>query len=177
MSRWGVMSLTFALSILLCACSGAGQAKSYDIPSDVCGISVKPELLSPLLVAGDVLEERKSAEGGEYWKCRLLVDSKLSLVAEGGMLGGFRDPMEETAVAKRREEDVVRVRIGGEEAVLWASGAAVTFPCETSLFGSFVGVRLTTGDTEGEQKERRAHVKAFAEDFVAELKNHHQCAS
>ncbi|MGV9254246.1 hypothetical protein [Streptomyces sp. NPDC003697] len=78
----GAPLLLAALGSLVVGCSGSSsEGKEYQVPKALCGISVDPELLSPLLPPGEKVGIREKTPVPNRNRCQVLVDGKLALVA------------------------------------------------------------------------------------------------
>ncbi|MGW1468637.1 hypothetical protein ACWCPT_30375 [Streptomyces sp. NPDC002308] len=73
---------TVVLAAGLSACSGDGDEateRKYTVPASLCGISVDPSLVKPLLPGGNALSSALSKPNGGTAHCDVSVDGKAAL--------------------------------------------------------------------------------------------------
>ncbi|MEU0602129.1 hypothetical protein ABZ484_28385 [Streptomyces sp. NPDC006393] len=76
------MSLTFAaLGALVVGCSGTSEAKEYEVPKSLCGVSVDPKVLGQLLPPGKDIDLQEKNPVPSRKRCQVNVDDKIALMA------------------------------------------------------------------------------------------------
>ncbi|MEU0070366.1 hypothetical protein ABZ027_12595 [Streptomyces sp. NPDC006332] len=77
------MAASFLLATLgtLVGCSGSNEAQEYDVPKNLCGVSVDPQLISKLLPPGKTVEVRERNPVPSRKRCQINIDGKAALIA------------------------------------------------------------------------------------------------
>lgn len=72
-TAFSVMAVVCAL--LVTSCSADEEAREYAVPNKVCGVSVAPKLMQPLLPPGKSIDAGESLTGpDDTQRCAVLID-------------------------------------------------------------------------------------------------------
>ncbi|MEU9445001.1 hypothetical protein AB0D42_29830 [Streptomyces sp. NPDC048304] len=71
-------AVAIGLALTSCSSGTSGKKREYAVPSSMCGTSMPPSALEPLLPAGKTISARRSGSPG-YARCQVSVDGKVVL--------------------------------------------------------------------------------------------------
>lgn len=66
---------------MLVGCSGSDEKKAYNVPTELCGVSVDPDLISPFLPSGEEVGVRGTHPVPSRQLCQVDVGGKWALMA------------------------------------------------------------------------------------------------
>ncbi|MFF1482599.1 hypothetical protein ACFVYD_34490 [Streptomyces sp. NPDC058301] len=104
--------------LLLTGAAACSSGKQYTLPSDVCGVTIEPALLKPLLPPGETLRQHTTYDGGtDITGCAMEVDKRRELTFQASLVPAEVDPLE----VKRRN----LVRAGNPQKADIGDGARI----------------------------------------------------
>jgi hypothetical protein len=167
------VALAVAAAMLsLTSCSGDEGEKNYTIPNKLCGTAIDPQLLEPLLPAGDTFS-------AEPWEpalptCEISVDGERQGTVDVSSAGEPRDPV--TYVEAARDPDEVSAWDVEDGGAVWfgdsLSGSMIAFRCEydPGREYAYLDFDIGGGGQIGDEEEREERIKEFSVTFLEGFK-------
>ncbi|MFD7438970.1 hypothetical protein [Streptomyces sp. NPDC059861] len=132
-----VSLLVAAASGTLVGCSGSDEAKEYDVPHALCGISADPDVVSDLLPTGRTIKVQEKNPVPSRSNCQVNVDGKAALIVsqewweEGDSIADVARSVPQLESAKLTDDDFIQ---SGTGAVMNASSCTSADHPEHTLF-------------------------------------------
>ncbi|NML53381.1 hypothetical protein HHL19_06570 [Streptomyces sp. R302] len=158
---WAGVSLAALVGV-----SGCTGSPSYEIPETLCGRSIEPASLRPLLSDGRKVVGKEQDRDEKFVRCAIFVDKDAVL-----MISEYRDHHRFDIAEYKKErhvtEDPVDSKVPGES-VIYDGGFVSMNPCpargEKSNY--ILDITLTRSPEDG--KRLRKELEAFAASYLPE---------
>lgn len=157
----------FGCVLLLTSVACGGEGREYAVPETVCGVSMREDVVAPLLPEGGELREGGASLPETRDDCWLGVDDEDVLVLTFSPVEDFHDPMGDDAewkLADRSEIEDLPFRGAG---ALGDSSAMITAECGGTGPPHLVVDVEVPEDVTPDVAQRRADVRDFSTDYVA----------
>ncbi|MDK1472909.1 hypothetical protein QNO07_05595 [Streptomyces sp. 549] len=163
-----------ALAASLTACTGGGGGE-YALPERVCGVELAPEVVEPLLPAGESLKERGEVFPERYGDCWLVVDRADVLTVTFVPLDAYNDPAVEARTLRYSGlKPLERLPFPGS-GVLGDQGSVVTARCGGAGPAYFAVQVASDSLHPAETGERREALEAFTVAYVSGARQENGC--
>ncbi|MFE0038105.1 hypothetical protein [Streptomyces sp. NPDC059015] len=175
-------------ALLLAGCADENPEYDYAIPGKICGVSVAPSDVKPLLPPGESVRVDSSeslSRPGESRSCGVIVDKRPDLAVSVSRQRGELDIAEKAGdkyINLERipslGEGVTSAAVGNDGAVAWMECTPkpgqrqYEFPESKEGKYGYLALEIHAGDgikEPGNMEEWRAHIERFLRGYVPEL--------
>ncbi|MFJ3722844.1 hypothetical protein ACIPYQ_09775 [Streptomyces sp. NPDC090045] len=168
---------TVLAALLLAGTAGCAQGREYAAPGDVCGVTVRPALLKPLLPPGESFEQGETREaGGDITGCGMEVDKRRELTFQASLVTADVDPLQVKSDSLLRAGNPRRADIGSDARIADSAAmayGACTYKGEPRRYVVEVWVRTPPTDVD----ERREDLARFIAAYLPAAQEAAGCTS
>ncbi|MEV0262771.1 hypothetical protein AB0I49_15715 [Streptomyces sp. NPDC050617] len=163
-AKW--ITYTLAMIVVLAGAGGCGESEGYAVPESLCGKKVAPQLLRPLLPAGERIDVRQGLEDDWSETCRVSVDKELVLYIEDARAPGAIDATTYAWQPLRQLKNLHKADIG-DDGMLANNGAYVVNRCTyRGKKSSYVLEIHVFGSLVKSSDSLRAKIQRFAKSYL-----------
>jgi hypothetical protein len=154
-----------AAAALFVGMSGCGGSKGYTIPAQICGETVNPKLLAPLLSDGKEFEAEREVLDSRRQQCVVSVDGKSAVLIDEYQDQNYFDALDH-AQKTRSDGNPESSARAANAAIVDGEFIAVT-PCAGRGSESHHVLDVSLTGSREEAREKRDELERFAGSYLS----------